>query len=368
MLKKLYIEPTTHCNLDCAMCFRNVWFDEPFCELSLADFRRVLDTMPQSVETLFFGGMGEPLCHADIFAMLQMASETGKNVELLTNGTLLSESVLLRLIACGLDRLWISIDNLDPDSALAAAGHAHAHSVIRNIDLFRAIRERLRCETTLGIAFVAMRSNVHQLARLPYFIARYLVDEVSITNLAPSSPSDAEEMLCGRVLDMHPGFQKGAEHIPVVRMPFMDMGIPEVAQSVSQMANKMNFHLYYNDAPVIRKSRYCRFINEGMAFVRSDGGVAPCMALLHNGLSMLGKKQRTVYARSFGNIKTASLSAIWNQTDYRDFRDRVKAFSFSPCIHCGHCELSDSNMADCVGNSHPTCGACLWSEGVLCCP
>ena len=40
MLRKLYIEPTTKCNLNCKMCFRHTWFDEPICDLSLEDFRR----------------------------------------------------------------------------------------------------------------------------------------------------------------------------------------------------------------------------------------------------------------------------------------------------------------------------------------
>lgn len=62
MLRKLYIEPTTKCNLNCKMCFRHTWFDEPICDLSLEDFRKALDTMPSSVETIFFGGMGAPCC------------------------------------------------------------------------------------------------------------------------------------------------------------------------------------------------------------------------------------------------------------------------------------------------------------------
>ena len=80
MLKKLYIEPTTKCNLNCKMCFRNTWFDEPICDLSLEDFRRVIDTMPPTVETIFFGGMGEPLFHRDILAMIRIAAETGADV------------------------------------------------------------------------------------------------------------------------------------------------------------------------------------------------------------------------------------------------------------------------------------------------
>ena len=91
MLKKLYIEPTTKCNLNCKMCFRHTWFDEPVCDMSLEAYRHVLATMPRSVEPIFFGGMGEPLFHKDILEMIRMAAETGAEVELLTNGTLLNE-------------------------------------------------------------------------------------------------------------------------------------------------------------------------------------------------------------------------------------------------------------------------------------
>ena len=41
MLKKLYIEPTTKCNLNCKMCFRHTWFEESFCYMSMEDYRHV---------------------------------------------------------------------------------------------------------------------------------------------------------------------------------------------------------------------------------------------------------------------------------------------------------------------------------------
>ena len=105
MLKKLYIEPTTKCNLNCKMCFRHTWFDEPICDLSLEDYRHVLFSMPRSVETVFFGGMGEPLFHRDILEMIRLASETGVEVELLTNGTLLTEKMINGILDAGLTRL-----------------------------------------------------------------------------------------------------------------------------------------------------------------------------------------------------------------------------------------------------------------------
>ena len=43
-------------------------------------------------------------------------------------------------------------------------------------------------------------------------------------------------------------------------------------------------------------------------------------------------------------------------------------FDFASCLYCGHCELFAENKEDCIGNTHPACGGCLWAEGVLSCP
>ena len=94
MLRKLYIEPTTKCNLNCKMCFRHTWFDEPICDLTLEDYRQVLATMPKSVETIFFGGMGEPLFHKDILEMIRLASDTGAEVDADRHWWVQAESVV----------------------------------------------------------------------------------------------------------------------------------------------------------------------------------------------------------------------------------------------------------------------------------
>ena len=376
MLRKLYIEPTTKCNLNCKMCFRHTWFDEPMCDLSMEDFRHVLQTMPKSVETIFFGGMGEPLFHKDIREMIRLAADTGAEVELLTNGTLLSEDMINDILDAGLSRLWISIDDLETDSSIHSgscredlehSGHDHAGRVLSNIRLLNRIRARRLSTTSLGITFVAMKSNVHQLANLPFFIAQHLVDEVNISNISPTDESSQEEMLYTGLVNMYTGPGKGSV-LPTVRMPYFDMNIPEAADGIRKLMSKQNFQLYFNDQPVLRKTGYCKFVREGMTFVRADGKVCPCMALLHNGYTYLNNVRRKITHCSFGNIKEQPLSEIWGSQEYKTFRRKFDDFEFASCIYCGHCELFSENKEDCIGNSHPACGGCLWAEGVLSCP
>lgn len=375
MLKKLYIEPTSKCNLNCKMCFRHTWFDETFCDLSLEDYCRVLETMPKTVETIFFGGMGEPLFHKDILTMIRMAAETGVEVELLTNGTLLTEEMINGIMDAGLSRIWISIDDLTTDSSINAetsgradhSGHDHSGKVLSNIRLLNRIRQKRLSSISLGITFVAMKSNVHQLANLPFFIAQQLVDEVNISNISPTDEASQDEMLYKGLVNMYTGPGKGSV-LPTVRLPYFDMNMPEAAEGIRSLMRKQNFALYFNDQPVLRKTGYCKFVREGMTFVRSDGEVCPCMALLHNGYTYLNNVRRKITHCSFGSVKTQSLSEIWNSKCYKAFRWKFDDFEFASCIYCGHCELFSENKEDCIGNDHPACGGCLWAEGVLSCP
>ena len=93
-----------------------------------------------------------------------------------------------------------------------------------------------------------------------------------------------------------------------------------------------------------------------------------CLALLHSHASFLNDRARFSRRYVIGNVGERDLGDLWNAADHVAFRERVAAFGFSPCTFCGGCELSEMNEADCYGNSFPTCGGCLWAQGVLQCP
>ena len=376
MLRKLYIEPTTKCNLNCKMCFRHTWFEESFGDMSMEEYRHVLATMPKTVETVFFGGMGEPLFHKNILEMVALAAATGAEVELLTNGTLLDDDMVEGLIEAGLSKLWISIDDLETDSSINAStvrgeaehsGHDHSGLVLSNIRRFNRHRHEKHSSIALGITFVAMRSNAHQLKKLPFFISQHLVDEVNVSNISPTDENSQQEMLYTNLVNMYTGPGKGSV-LPTVRLPYFDMGVSEAAEGIRQLMARQNFDLYFNDEPVIRKASYCKFVREGMCFVRSDCQVSPCMALLHNGYTYMNKTHRKIYRACFGSTREKGLDEIWNSPEYKSFRRKFDDFDFASCTYCGHCELFEDNRADCIGNSHPACGGCLWAEGVLSCP
>lgn len=367
VLKRLYIEPTSHCNLECEMCFRHTWFDENFNEMSFELFEMILDSIPKETDTIFFGGMGEPLCHPRIIDMVRKCKAKNYNVELLTNGSLLTEYISTELLEGGLSKLWISMDDIGSVNN-NVIGHQNNYNIIDNIQVFNRIRSKGYRRVKLGITFVATRSNVHQLADLPMLIRKYNIVDVNVSNLYPSDFEAQKEILYEKSLNMSVGSDSYRKPEAKVSIPFMDFNLPEVQTGLAGILSNISYDLELSNSKMSRHSNHCRFIEEGMCFVRSDGNVSPCMELLHNGITVLENTERKVYHHSFGNIGLMGLNDIWESKEYTNFRNKVKKFDFSHCLVCGHCEYAEENLEDCNGNNEPTCGACLWAEGFLSCP
>jgi MoaA/NifB/PqqE/SkfB family radical SAM enzyme len=122
------------------------------------------------------------------------------------------------------------------------------------------------------------------------------------------------------------------------------------------------------EARLGEKSNRCPFIENGTMSIGWQGNVSPCLSLLHDDVSFLDDRPRRALRYSAGNVSERSMHDIWMDPAYIAFRRRVQEFEFSPCTYCGGCDLSESNREDCFGNEFPTCGGCLWAQGVIQCP
>ncbi len=365
-LSKVYIEPTNRCNLECRTCIRRVWNEAPG-EMSAALFDRImkgLQAFTPAVE-VFFGGIGEPLSHPEIIPMVTRAKAAGARVELITNGTLLTPEISRQLIRSGLDVLWVSIDGATPESYADVRLGAALPLVISNLKTLRQEGWNAGLgPPELGLVFVAMRRNIQDLPAVIQ-MGHYLgIRQFLVTNVLAFTEEMAKEILYERALS-DIGF-RGSLKNASLRVPQMDLNptTREALYSAVRVAQSTS----YADVHLHEGKNFCPFVEKGSTIITWEGNVSPCMALARDHFSFFGGRKRFSRRHTVGNISERELPDLWNDPFYKEFRQRVQGFDFSFCSACGGCELADTNEEDCFGNTFPTCGGCLWAQGVIRCP
>ena len=371
-LLKLYIEPTNQCNLNCRTCIRRNW-DGPAGKMSDSVFDRVIEGLSafSPPPTVFFGGFGEPLSHPKIVEMVTRAKALGAPVELVTNGTLLTPDLSRQLIEAEIDLLWVSIDGATPESYAGIRPGASLPQVLENVGNFRdALYSQCvisdcgpapTFKTLLGIAFVAMKRNIADLPEVLSLAQTLEAKRFLVTNVLPYTREMCDEVLYNLVLyeDLSP------KPVPRLSMPRID--VTESTRDPLYWAMRYGKMNWAGGNPANARGR-CPFIESGAAAIGWDGSFSPCLSLLHSHTSFVLDRERFSRRWIIGNIAEETLHDLWNTPEHIAFRERVQVFDFAPCTACGGCELADTNEEDCWGNTFPTCGGCLWAQGMIQCP
>ena len=372
-LSKLYIEPTSMCNLDCRTCMRNAW-DEPQGMMSDEVFTRVAEGLKafSPLPSVFLGGFGEPLSHPKIIDMISRLKTLGTRVELITNGTLLTKEMSRNLIKAGLDMLWVSIDGATPESYSDIRLGATLPKVLENLKQFsKTINVMFGTEeshslfpqsgTKLGIAFVAMKRNIADLPAVINMGLQFGAEQYMVTNLLPYTPEMIDDVLYYQSIK---DTQASSISLPKI----------DVNETTRDPVYQVLHNLTSNWAGLKTENlkNRCPFVTKGAGAIRWDGDLSPCLPLMHSVTSylnyLLHNDRRYSKRWAVGNIMEHSLIDLWNAPEHLAFRERVQAFEFAPCTTCGACEKILNNEEDCYGNTFPTCGGCLWAQGVIQCP
>jgi len=348
-IRKIYIEPTTACNLNCRTCIRNVW-EDPQARMSTKTFRRIvgsLEALPD-LKRVIFTGFGEPLVHADILEMIATVRERGLAVTLGSNGLLLDSATSRELVRLGVDRVVISVDGVKPETYTDIRG-ATLSQVLDNIrGLNEAKRQMDSLYPALGIEFVALKSNLDELAQLAELATHLNAARVLVSNVLAYSQEMSAEMLYG--------------YEP--RPPFMAQGWPVRADAWVMWGTLDLPRMHWG------AERRCRFVQDRAVVVGWDGGLAPCYALSHNySYFAIDGQKKQVSRYVLGNVNEQSLAEIWMSEAYTRFRSEVRGFHFPSCPNCdlrATCDLRDNNNG-CWG-WNPSCADCLWAQDIIRCP
>ncbi|PKO12799.1 MAG: tungsten cofactor oxidoreductase radical SAM maturase [Chloroflexi bacterium HGW-Chloroflexi-10] len=347
--KKIYIEVTTVCNLNCQTCIRHSWAD-PIAHMKEETFNKILDSIRAfpALDRVVLTSFGEPLTHPRILNMIEKLRELKLSVTIGTNGLLLNEKISRELIRLGVNQVVVSIDGLKPETYAGIRG-AQLNEVLENIERLNTLKRQLGVvNPTLGIEFVAMKSNQEELPGLSELSTRLGAVRTVVTNLLPYT----REMNADKLYGYEPASPFKISGGPVKPGAWVKWGVTELPR------------MHYG------AEQHCRFVNDYAIVVGWDGGVSPCYALSHSyQYFTVDGVEKQVSRLTFGNVNQASLADIWMSEEFVHYRSEVRAFHFPSCADCDlrdTCDLRAKNEA-CWGYN-PSCADCLWAQDIVRCP
>lgn len=343
-LKKLYIEVTTKCNLDCITCVRHSWQD-PLEIMTMETFHKIIDSLsdlPQ-LEKVHFGGFGEPMSHPNFMEMVEKVRNRGLQVEIITNGTLLSEHNLERLIKLGVDTVVVSLDGPDEETYQGIRHGGHLDPVLRNLEKLNELKTKYNSKVPkLGVEFVATKANYHKLINLVRLTEKLKAQFLLVTNVMPYNEEMKDQILYD--LDDEQVIYSHEETLIAIKAQLPQMKL--------------------------RTDRQCRFVERKAMTVNHQGKVSPCYALMHSYDCYIYGRKKEMKAYFLGDVNEESLRDIWTKPEYVILRNNLEEFNYPSCTDCKYrdgCSFTEDNLGDCWGNS-PSCADCLWARGMIVCP
>ncbi|HEY3318893.1 MAG TPA: SPASM domain-containing protein [Planctomycetota bacterium] len=363
--RKLYVELTTHCNLDCGMCMRHAW-GEPGGSMTAETFARVLAQSAElpSIETLNFSGYGESLTHPRSFDFLAQAKARGLRTELVSNGLLLDPPAIEQILALRLDKLIVSVDGAGASDGQLHTGFAQVSAALKL--LYHQKMARNLSVPEVWLEFVATRKNVRELLPLKALSRVLGFSGILVTNLIPHTRELAGETLYERWNTFARQNPQPSPYDPCIDFPLLDPR--SQGTEAFDRLRAAGTHLRINGLDVFGSPPKCPFVAQGRLAVRWDGSLSPCLPLLHTHTYFPRGSSKHVASYSVGNVNETVLKQIWASEEYRGLRERVRNFDFSPCLTCSGCEQRLSNRQDCTGDIFPRCGECPWALGLVQCP
>lgn len=392
--------------------------------ISLETFHALEPSFPQ-LSALVLNGIGEPLLHPQLEEFIRRAKKQLPDnawVGFQTNGILLNRERAVSLLEAGLSRICLSMDAVSQETFRTIREGGEVRDLESAFSALNAAVKKTNGHTPrrldIGIEFVLMRENLFELPETVRWAARHGATFALVTQLLPYAKSGTDRAVYDtnthgaisvynlwkkraevqgfdirRYFDVFMKYFKNTDEervfslIEEMKADAGSQGITlhlerllkrdeewlkkmeEVFEETSKIGQEEGIEVALPEvAP--RNNRRCDFVEGESAFVSWEGDVHPCYFLWHRYNCYVGGWEKQVKPWTFGNLKERNILNIWNDRNYRSFRESVLRYDFPFCFDCSFalCDYvqGEEFEQDCYISSVP-CGACLWCTGLFHC-
>jgi radical SAM protein with 4Fe4S-binding SPASM domain len=305
------IEPTTRCNLRCALCPVTQGLHRPAGDFDPAVFKKLIDEVGDYIFLLLMWDWGEPFLNPGIYDMIAYARTKGIKCVSSTNGHMFAQPDNAdKVIRSGLDTLIVAMDGVTQESYARYRQGGRLEMVqqaVRTlVDRKRALNSSL---PFINLRFVLMKQNEDEILELKALARSLGVDALTLKTLNPYYENEAE-------MTADPD-----EFVPTEaryrRFAYTDPGRQRIR---------------------VRRNP-CKTLWNHPA-IHWNGTVCPCTFDEKEQLGM-------------GNLREQTFAEIWHGAKYREMRRRFRTAweQLSPCANCSYAYEGGNCATDIVAEA-----------------
>lgn len=241
--KKIIIEITLRCNLNCEFCMRD---QTKYQEITFENIKKMVNNFGPSIKNVGLTG-GEVFLRKDMFDILDLLSERKYSIAILTNATLLNEKMVEKLVNYKKMNVGISLDGL-LENHNNIRGPKSFQKTLRTI---KAIKKRMQ----VGVTTVITKNNINEISALFKQIAPY-IDRYTIQFEIFNNKKEIEESakLLGvkkQKITIWSNEQAGYN--------YSEEAVYQVIKELKILSKK--YKIYFNTEPIIAQSYLNDFFN-----------------------------------------------------------------------------------------------------------
>lgn len=188
---QIIVDATEVCNLACIHCphpefKKSEHYNARYLSVEL--HAKMVDEVREygrgSTKYIRYTSNGEPLVHSKIYDMLDYGvKHSGVLVALTTNGTIMNEKRIEKLLASGLHLIDISIDAFTDETYAKIRVNGRLEITRKNVLALLSIRNQVNAKTKIVVSFVEQPDNSAEIASFKNFWEDAGADNVVIRRL-----------------------------------------------------------------------------------------------------------------------------------------------------------------------------------------
>jgi radical SAM protein with 4Fe4S-binding SPASM domain len=207
--RRLVLELTNACNLNCVMCGRNVAEFKPMF-FDMETFRS-LEPVIDKVEEVTLMGWGEPTIHPNFIEMLETINKHGARIYFCSNGMNLKK-IRKAIFDNHVDVFAVSLDGATDETNSRIRRGSKINQITDDLrSIVKEKKERGLKYPWINFVFCAINSNIHELPMLVELADEIGIEEVKVVYLTVFDKSLENETLWGKNDMIREYFQKAVE-------------------------------------------------------------------------------------------------------------------------------------------------------------